>query len=261
MLSFIRALFMLSCVLFLVTACGVGGNGDMAQMPDPPPPEPPPPSLQVWAYESGRIDGEDILSNSRRSQSSYTGNEASFPAPPDLIVEQDQYRRRENTVMRYTVPFSQTSGQELVERGGRAETVDFTAYGGWLAHSYFEVVVEEPTLRGDGYSLGNTIFTNPVESATYRGAMVAHERGRPGTPIYGGADLVFDAATSTLDMTLTPEGRGNLTWYDVPVSRGEFRVTDILNRMVGRFYGPDNEEAGGVFERNNLVGAFGASRE
>lgn len=33
------------------------------------------------------------------------------------------------------------------------------------------------------------------------------------------------------------------------------------DHIEGRFYGPNHEETGGVFERNNIASAFGAIRE
>ena len=31
-------------------------------------------------------------------------------------------------------------------------------------------------------------------------------------------------------------------------------------KLAGESYGPNAEEAGGIFERDNIIGAFGASR-
>ena len=70
---------------------------------------------------------------------------------------------------------------------------------------------------------------------------------------------------STVDITLQPDGRDTLSWVDVSVRGGRFNhVTRDSVRAVsgiaGGFYGPDAEEAGGVFFNANLEGAFGASR-
>ena len=54
---------------------------------------------------------------------------------------------------------------------------------------------------------------------------------------------------------------GDMRWEDVPVLAGAF-ISDngSGNRLEGRFYGDRHQEAGGVFERQSLIGAFGASR-
>jgi len=41
---------------------------------------------------------------------------------------------------------------------------------------------------------------------------------------------------------------------------GAFGWQDDASMIEGRFYGSDHQEVGGIFERNQLTGAFGASR-
>ena len=41
------------------------------------------------------------------------------------------------------------------------------------------------------------------------------------------------------------------------MNRGTFRA----NGLDGRFYGPNHEEAGGVFERNQIAGGFTLVRQ
>ena len=56
------------------------------------------------------------------------------------------------------------------------------------------------------------------------------------------------------------EARRDMSWPAVPVTRDEFRAGAGADRIEGRFYGRDHEEAGGVFERDLVLGAFGAHR-
>ena len=41
------------------------------------------------------------------------------------------------------------------------------------------------------------------------------------------------------------------------MQRGAFQA----NGLDGRFYGPNHEEAGGVFERDRIIGAFSLTRQ
>lgn len=46
---------------------------------------------------------------------------------------------------------------------------------------------------------------------------------------------------------------------DIAVEGGAFETGSNGDRIEGRFYGSDHEEVGGVFERDQVLGAFGAS--
>ena len=52
----------------------------------------------------------------------------------------------------------------------------------------------------------------------------------------------------------TGERRAPMSCRNMPIRGGTFSGSGI----EGRFYGPNHEEVAGVFERNRLVGAFGA---
>lgn len=53
----------------------------------------------------------------------------------------------------------------------------------------------------------------------------------------------------------------NLSWIDVPLTAGTFERRLSNNYIEGAFYGTGHEEVGGVFTRNDMVGAFGATRK
>ena len=85
--------------------------------------------------------------------------------------------------------------------------------------------------------------------------------------VQGRADIHFALDTMTVDATFsdivelsTGNPRRDMSWLDVPVTRDEFRVGAGADRIEGRFYGLDHAESGGVFERDLILGAFGASR-
>ncbi len=85
---------------------------------------------------------------------------------------------------------------------------------------------------------------------------------------------VIDADTVDIDNFARPDvdvaftgladahgrSRADLRWEDVPVSQGSFQARDADGTIEGRFYGRDHYEVGGIFERDQLTRAFGASR-
>ena len=52
----------------------------------------------------------------------------------------------------------------------------------------------------------------------------------------------------------------NIVWENIPVTSGSFATGSDESSIEGRFYGPNHEEVGGIFEHNEIVGAFGAKR-
>lgn len=162
-------------------------------------------------------------------------------------------------------------------RGAELYIVD---YAGWMEHSFFALHASN-TITGaplhpseatfsDVYSVGAASGSNPVSgSATWAGVMAGIDE-RPGDTmgdlVEGDATLTIDSFTQPtvdLDFTNITNQRTNalfpsLSWSSVPLSAGTFRGTGL----VGHFYGPDHEEAGGIFNRDEVItGAFGAKRE
>ena len=86
---------------------------------------------------------------------------------------------------------------------------------------------------------------------------------------FSDTELTADFASSNLDVAITriyddeANRRTDIIWTDVPLgSGGSFgRGVSDGDKIEGTFYGPNHEEVGGVFERNNIVGAFGAKRQ
>lgn len=162
-------------------------------------------------------------------------------------------------------------------------TDDTTAYGlgGWMDYNYFTTKLLEfidgttGTVRGGSlaaYSLGDATGTNPVSgSATWTGAMVGSEGAATATfgkPVRGDATLTFDFAQMDLDVAFTrirdldgTRSHADMRWQNLPAVNGRFGTGDDGNSIQGQFYGPNHEEVGGVFERNQIIGAFGASRQ
>ena len=93
------------------------------------------------------------------------------------------------------------------------------------------------------------------------------DRHAPTQRLRGDAGLTYDFTSESVDVALTNiqnlNGRGyaDLTWSDVSVQHGHFVGGRGSNLLRGNFYGPNHEEVGGTFERNQIVGAFGAYRQ
>jgi len=51
-------------------------------------------------------------------------------------------------------------------------------------------------------------------------------------------------------------------FVNVPVAAdGTYMAGSVGNRIQGGFAGPDQAETAGIFEQQNIVGAFGAKRQ
>ncbi len=169
--------------------------------------------------------------------------------------------------------------QELAAGG-----VDYETYGGWLEHSLFAMRL---TRFGDdagssagaslvfGYSLGTSSEKNPDAegSARWEGLMLGRDmRASPdrGRAIRDDADVTvtFGADAMTADVTFTGivnietgDARNDMAWHGLALEDGGFDRRNAPGDSVsGRFYGPAEEEVGGVFEKDGIAGAFGARR-
>ena len=164
---------------------------------------------------------------------------------------------------------------------GTDDQSETQTYGGWLEYSAFVTEassspsVSNPSLVLIGaYTYGNSLGTNPADvtgrTATWKGAVVGADLGTsPRTHvIHGTATVEVDFSNPQVDVTfsslvdLNNPGRSiaNMEWMNLPLSRGAFSSGSGADQIQGRFYGPNHEEVGGVFERNRILGAFGAGR-
>ena len=97
-------------------------------------------------------------------------------------------------------------------------------------------------------------------SASWSGEMVALDANN--RAVRGGASLeIDDLRFPRVDVVLSPQGYPAMTWSGIPLVNGRFSERRASSDYIkGELYGPAVEEAGGVFERNRLVGAFGAKQ-
>ena len=173
----------------------------------------------------------------------------------------------------------QTGTRNGVPIGNASDTVSLDGdsmslhtFGGWLDASAFAVSIgriEGGLLSGMqlgvGLSLGISPNTNPRASdggATWQGAMVGMDTRSFGA-VEGDVTLDIDSFTNPdVDVDITNiQGHSDITWSDIPLRDGTFAAGQGADSIHGQFYGETHQEAGGVFERNGLLGAFGAKRE
>ena len=167
---------------------------------------------------------------------------------------------------------------------------DILSYEGWMRYSKFAAeiniithgLVEAGPYRrvltgqryGVGVSIGQGNDTNPVDgNATWRGVMLGGRIGETadfGDPVRGDATLTYDFGSAHMDVAFTgirsirdvevPATYPDMTWQNLPVRDGRFGGGFDDPTIEGRFYGPNHEEVGGIFQRNRIVGAFGGQR-
>ena len=165
------------------------------------------------------------------------------------------------------------------------EASNFRSYGSWLSHSAFAVETFTLTYEiEDGSDLiahvrstlvgGELTGAAPGGSAIWRGLMVGTPPLGPhrGDFLQGDAALVYDLSGGMLNAAFTnivnldkrePHGVPRVVFADIPVSAdGTYSKTEAYGeRIQGGFYGPDQAETAGIFEKWNIVGAFGARRQ
>lgn len=169
---------------------------------------------------------------------------------------------------------------------GTADQDEFIVYGGWLTYSAFEVgVFADPSFASSQVSAAMTLSygddtrSNPSESAgmtaTWTGVMAGVDMSAANREnfIHGEAMATVDFVNSDMDLTfenlvdLNDADRNsalngmNWTWENLSLTDGAFQSGSDTDQVEGQFYGPNHEEVGGTFERNQVLGAFVAKRQ
>ena len=144
-------------------------------------------------------------------------------------------------------------------------------YGAWIGRSAFSVLV------GDGVALGvswtpHFPASNPKEidgGASWSGLMVGTDTrnadiltGLVVIDLKNFSDPTADVWFTRIRATGSDASLGDIGWEGLPVRNGAFAASEVGGKQIeGRFYGDRHQEAGGVFEHQAIVGAFGASRD
>lgn len=180
------------------------------------------------------------------------------------------------------------SAQPVMTKGG-VETVQAVSrslaegtqrthvtYAGWLDGSIFgisdlrfEEDGEEIMRYGAGFSAGNDSGTNPAGtgSATWNGLMIGGTK-QADHVIQGDATIdIDDLASPDVDIIFsnvrnlnTGLNIADMIWTDLAVTNGRFNST-ANGEIEGTFYGTTHQEVGGIFNRAEIIGGFGAVRQ
>ena len=169
--------------------------------------------------------------------------------------------------------------------------LSFQTYGGWLANSVFGVELldvtenDTTTSRFASFSFGNASGSRPTGSdspAIWTGSMIGMNTGKD--IFQGDAEISIDLARSNTDIGTIrfneivniKDGTslGEMVWFYTTDSNpgrnaanisigtdGTFSHTgSSTGHIEGTFYGTGGMEVGGTFNRDGIIGAFGATR-
>lgn len=290
-----RSLAVAALAVMCLSACGGGGNGGGVMRP-PVVPDVTAADFRETIAGIGAAANTLIMSDLQATprsrvapnervaancQGTYCSPEPSWSEPgytvADLsVIAPDATIRIGNP--QYGVNAGELSGSTSYRALDEDEdwSLDYRVYGGWLSKNFFGV--ERGRWRGRAmygsieglealiaYSAGSASGSNPVTgSAEWTGLVVALDRTAPDQAVQGKAVLTYDFGNATLDVLFSglrgARTYGDLSWSDLAVTNGRFSQGTGANSIEGTFYGDAHEEAGGVFERSNLVGGFGTAR-
>ena len=260
--------------------------------PEPPPPPPPP-----TADELARSSYERIVSG---ANAYLMGDHLGWFGTDDAIMRVgvrclddacapaflEAFRSDELSVEGVELELlGERRGVRLVVEEESGDYADVHVYGGWLDHSLFatetallthEIFPDRGTTVAFNYSVGFSTGENPSAvdgPARWEGLMLGRDmRPTPGRAqvIRGDADVTveFGANAVTADVAFTGianvetgEAWSDMAWRGMAVENGGFARRNAADDTIsGRFYGPGEEEVGGIFERDGIAGAFGGRR-
>ena len=177
-------------------------------------------------------------------------------------------------------------GIRVVREDGRFTWTDVEVYGGWMQYAFFATQADLFTNPSDpnrgytrvkAYAVGQSANANPIlagASARWSGLVlgrdlaVSSDRGKAlqGTATieveFGPTGMKADVLFRDIAVIQSGASRPDMVWRDLVVCEGAFEEYEAPSeRIRGRFYGPDQQEVGGIFERDNITGAFGGVRD
>lgn len=228
-------------------------------------------------------DADSSYSTTYRFQTECAGTICRETSPSGRVTTTDIRNARFSGRGIQWTPLGERGGIVLFKRESRGTqhgtSYDWEGWGGWTSDSVFFAQWREGVSGryagwgGTGsYSAGRASVGNPVAvSARWSGFMAGIDVGPAstrGNPILGRADIRFEnRVRPTVDVAFTDVydirtlgQRADMSWNGLPVSNGSFHAGADSNSIQGRFYGTRHQEVGGVFERNQISGAFGATR-
>ena len=162
--------------------------------------------------------------------------------------------------------------QDLPDYPGAEERATY-GYAAWGENIALNTLVFDYVRKGrpqqllGAAALGWRSEGNPVGgTASWSGILIGADYSVIGaaSPVLGNANLRMDIARALLNVDFTnienqESGApyADMFWRYLPVRGGAFETFNLS----GRFFGENHEEVAGVFDRNQIIGAFGAARE
>ena len=260
-------------VTAVLVGCGGGGGGNV-QNDDPMVQVDDPTGIQAAIEATGYSDSTSFLRVVEDGLPEFV-DEESLDARSQAVDTGIRGRSASLTYQRAGerggLPHYRLRGPLVLDVEGQQINLNAEEYGAWGEHQTFAVTGLEATAGGSSLiefwasSGGRFSESNPVGdmgTATWRGAMIGESGGKF---LSGDSTIGYDFSAATVDVRMsgirdwnTPQTYPDLVWEGLDVRNGTF--TDAYT-IRGSFYGPNHQEAGGVFDRRNITGAFGAKRE
>ena len=255
-----------AAAILLLAACGGGGGGGAASNGGPTGPTVPVPDTVVYGDALVVAQGQLFRPPSSCSASACTVPFRGERATIDLIDI-------DPNAPGVTVTDRQTRNGVWTGRATAGDKLNIDTFGVWGTYNTGTPLRGSTTLQGIDVqfafpvSLGMGSGSNPVSgSATWTGAMAGVKIGSSslGAEVTGDAEMTADLAAASLDLAFTNIAdtsgvlSNDIRWQGVSMQNGSFNGSGGLQ---GNFYGPNHEEAGGVFERDGIAGAFSLARQ
>ena len=158
-----------------------------------------------------------------------------------------------------------------------SDIYEYQSYGGWLAFSAFRVDMltindgsddESSLLVGVSYGEESGSRPTGTGNVSWLGSLVGMHKSS-GDVIQGNAQISINFDTST-DVFVIFDALANLnerssisgmTWGPVTLENDGTFSSITEGDINGAFYGTTHMEVGGTFDRESIIGAFGATRQ
>ena len=176
-------------------------------------------------------------------------------------------------------------GIRIVREDASFEWTDVEVYGGWMEYAFFATQADLFTNAADpnrgytrvkAYAVGESSGVNPIltgPTVQWSGLMLGRDLAvgsDRGQALQGDATIRVEFGATGMEADVRFSGiavigggasRPDMEWHDLTLEEGGFeRYESPSERIRGRFYGPDQPEVGGIFERGTITGAFGGVR-
>ena len=268
------------CVL-MVGCMGGGGSSDI--------PIPPPEYVAIQDYERIASNANLVLSTDRINWVPGQTEPVRVSVECKGLFCSVGYSAflRANKVFRLlpeeTIVLPDTNGISTAIEHVVSSSIELHSYGGWMEHSFFASTVvlykadidpDQGVIQTYGTINGNATNTNPEVEATWTGFATARDHniasdlesvvtGDASISVTIGTQVLANVHLTGLSNITTGQAYTDMIFENMPVEDGQFsRYHADNNRLSGAFYGPEHEEAGGVFDHpEGLVGAYGGARQ